>query len=661
MRTFQVLGVACLVLFSAAAVAEQRGTSLGTWRTGDFSAPELVSRWGHGDTNGAHNEIAVDAGRKRAGRPSVRLVTNAGFDNWVYFPDTKDWDIDLTGAESLKGYLRSENPNGWGGDPWILFVDKAGHQARFDGQRRRLFEATKDWTELVVPVGADLQRKCAEYGWQPKIDGEFDWKHVACVQIHQDTDNYGYTIWYSGFAFTGNGPVRWWLSSHEQPDLTVGFAEQVPQYRRNFPTEPDPHHNIPELVGKEATEKHWPDAGEAIRYVVHVKNAGFVPSAGSDLVCRIDGQVVKRAEVPPLAPRQETRIEVPWTWKQGPYPVVITVDPENRMCEITKKNNTLEFLTDAYALVAVCDRRIVEPIERVNNWYGSYAFEDWMRGATVDQINRMCRRCRYDFAPRGAEISVRLANILYVDEITDANRESVDQSLKLDIYDGTWHYDLRALDEWCDLANDFDWALVHELTHQLGIIDNYQYDLGPDSNAVNHKQYDRGPGGIMGGGRVGDNAYPAYAEVDVAGMNLTRGHRRGFFGEYLYCIPLQNTLVVSADGKPLAHAPLEVFQKDMHTGRIDAPPVFRGNTDASGEFPLPNREVPKTFTTATGCTLHPNPFGYPDVVGRNGLFLIRAQVNGRWHFAFLDIGHFVAEYARGHRDAARYPVELQPE
>jgi hypothetical protein len=52
---------------------------------------------------------------------------------------------------------------------------------------------------------------------------------------------------------------------------------------------------------------------------------------------------------------------------------------------------------------------------------------------------------------------------------------------------------------------------------------------------------------------------------------------------------------------------------------------------------------------------------YADVVGRNGLFLIRAEIDGTWYFSFIDIGRFVVEYARGHKDAATYPVELKSE
>ena len=67
------------------------------------------------------------------------------------------------------------------------------------------------------------------------------------------------------------------------------------------------------------------------------------------------------------------------------------------------------------------------------------------------------------------------------------------------------------------------------------------------------------------------------------------------------------------------------------------------------------------FTTETGCTLHPNPFGHIDVVGRNGLLMLRTQVGGTWYYAFMDIGLFNVEFARGHTKEATYKVTLLPE
>jgi hypothetical protein len=392
-----------------------------------------------------------------------------------------------------------------------------------------------------------------------------------------------------------------------------------------------------------------------------VVNAGFVRSAPTDLVCAVDGGTLRTLPVPALDPRAEVVLDVSWRWAAGTHRFTARVDPAGAMDQISRKNDVLEFDTDAYVIDAVCERSIVAPIAKVNGFYGSFGFEDWMRGATVDRMNAMFRSSRYDFAPEGARISVRLGKIFLVDSLPDGDAGPLDRSLGLDIYDGTWHYPLRAIDEWIDLANGFDWALVHELTHQLGIIDDYQFDLGADGNKVNGKPFEHGNGGIMGGGSAGDNAQPAYADIDVAGMNLTRGHRRGYFGEYLFCLPEKNVLVLSAGGKPLADADVYVYQKDMDTGKVEGPAVHAGRTDAAGRFPLANRPVPKEYATATGCTLRPNPFGYPDVVGRNGLFLVRARSGSSWYYGFITIGPFVCEYARGHRDAGTCPLELKPE
>jgi len=42
------------------------------------------------------------------------------------------------------------------------------------------------------------------------------------------------------------------------------------------------------------------------------------------------------------------------------------------------------------------------------------------------------------------------------------------------------------------------WSLNHEITHQLGIIDNYQLDLSGENNKVNGKGFGQPDGGIMG-------------------------------------------------------------------------------------------------------------------------------------------------------------------
>lgn len=649
---------ASFVAAVSSAQAARRGISKGDWHTGEFSDPAYIAHWGYGDDGHSKNDFSVDHQQLRDGKATTRLDTAGGGDNWAYFPNTGDLDLDVWSADAFKFWIKSQTKDGknppWSRDDlWVIFYDMSGKRAYFDGTDHRISQTLKDWTEITVPVAQHVDTEAAKNNWKVTIDDGFSWRHIAYVEIHAAIG--GPTIkWYSGVRFVAEQPVKWWLSSLDKPDLSVTYAEQLPRYKRIGGG----------YQGDLDALKHWPDPGEMMKYIVHVKNVGFKRSEATDFLCTIDGKTVKTAKVPALAPRHEILIEVPWSWKQGPYQFIASVDTKNKLDEISKKNNTLDFKTDAYKLVAVCEKAVVEPVDKVASFYNSFSFEDWMRGATVDQMNALFRHSKYDFAPNGAEITVRLDKIFLVDEIPDDGEkiQKIDKSLALDDFDGVWHYPLRAAGEWCGRARTYDWALIHELTHQLGIIDNYCMDTSGDRNKINGKPWMHGEGGIMGGGQIGNNTQPTYADIDVAGMNITKGVRRGYYGEYLYCIPMQNTLVLSVAGKPLADAEVKVYQRNMHTQNIEGPSTQEGKTDPEGKFALANRPIDKERTTITNCPMHANPFGQIDFVGRNGVLFIRAKASdGKFYYGYIDIGRFVCEYARGHKDSATYSIEMKAE
>lgn len=662
----------CLVLSASCAFAAKRSISEGTWQAGEFSEPQFLSRWGYGATDQASiNKITADTTLKKAGQSSIKLDTTSGFDTWVYFPNTKDLDLDVSNLTTFRFSLRTENKNGWSGDPWVIFNDMAGNSATFKGTKNRLTEALDGWVDFSIPLGAELQSMAAEtekylsieenkrgpapIQWLLVVAPGFDWKHIASFEFHADTGGYGFIMWHDGVQFDSRDEhVLWWLSSIDKPDLSVTWAEQFPHYQRYSV---DYKNVYPELTPEQQKMKHWPDKGESIYYEAHVKNVGFKRSEPTDFVCTIDGTEAQRASIPALDPRQETTVKVAWTWKMGAYKWEARVETSGKIDEISKKNNTLAFQTNAYSLFAICEKGMTEQVDAVNNVYGSFSYEDWMRGDTVDTMNRLFRHSKFDFAPEGATIGVRIGRIYVVDKIMD------DTQSKFDVLacDGGWSYGSAGAMEYCNLANSYMWALNHELTHQLGIIDDYNLDLPGNNNKINGKGFSQPDGGMMGGGHVGSNTQPSYADIDIAGMNTTYGYRRGYFGEYLFNIPDQNTLILKADGKPLANAEVEVYQKDMNNGMIQGVPKHKGTADSRGSFTLANLPVPKTYTTATGCTLKPNPFGYIDVVARNGLLMVRAKSDGKWYYDFIDIGHFTCEYARGHKKSATYTLDLKPE
>lgn len=662
-RTFRILLVgitACITLIETGhAALPNAGRGAGAFHTGEFSEPEFSARWGYGTTDQEHfNTVSSDPVMKTTGNGSIKYDTGSGFDAWTYFPDTKDLNLDASSFTEFAFSMRSENANGWGGsDPWIDFRDRYGRTAQYGGtdpDTGRQFSpggllshALKDWVEVRIPVGDGAGTRAEASGWRLKADSGFDWRHIESFELHADTGGYGYKLWLDNVRFEAPTPVRWFISSLDKPDLTVTYAEMSPRYKRYFPKYDN---GYPELAPGGAAEKHWPSAGEKVHFTVHIRNVGRKTSSATRFMCSIAGKVAKTAIVPALKSRQETTVIVPWTWKQGPYELVATVGTDGHSDEITRKNNVLRFCTDAYTLDAFCEKGMAALVDSVNNYYGSFSYEDWLRGATVDNINRILKHSRYDFAPKGALASVRIDRIVIVDKITD----DVEAGPAYGTYDGSWKYPTGSATEYRNLANTYMWALDHELTHQLGVIDDYNLDLAGQSNKINGKKFSQPNGGMMGGGDIRPNSAPAYSNIDIAGLNLTYPHRRGYFGEYLYAVPDTNSLLLTADGKPLADAEVQVYQK--HDGEVSGEPTQKGVTDLNGRIALVNRPVKKQFTTATGMTLRPNPFGQIDVVGNNGLLMVRAKSGDGWRYAFVPITDLVVAFARGQHKEAAYTV-----
>ncbi len=210
------------------------------------------------------------------------------------------------------------------------------------------------------------------------------------------------------------------------------------------------------------------------------------------------------------------------------------------------------------------------------------------------------------------------------------------------------------------MADRIDAGLLHELMHQLGMIDLYGITITSDRNDVltpdglpHGGTYGYGRPGLMGGGDIAPHdqtpgAALYLSEHTVHGLNSNTGSRRGYYGEYLYDVPeTVELLVLDSAGNPAANTTVRVFQ--MEAGRLPNTPVITGTTDGHGRFALPNRAPLGTFTTGTGHTLGANPFGTINVVGANSLALIElARPSGDFDHAWFNLTDANLAYRAGH-------------
>ncbi|HUU21110.1 MAG TPA: hypothetical protein VM389_01115, partial [Phycisphaerae bacterium] len=229
-----LLGIAPAIVGETVVAAEPRPKA--TMHSSEFTEPALAGRWGYGATDQEHpNVVSGDQTIRRAGKGSVKLDTGSGFDTWLYFPDTKDLDLDATQCRALAFWMRTENKNGWGGDPWVILRDARARSARYDGTLQRLRRTLKEWVEFRLPLDPAATDAIAGAGWKLTVEAGFDWKHVAAVEVHADTGGYGFVMYLDDMRFLpaqGNPAAPWRLTSLDRPDLTVTWAEQVPACHR---------------------------------------------------------------------------------------------------------------------------------------------------------------------------------------------------------------------------------------------------------------------------------------------------------------------------------------------------------------------------------------------------------------------------------------------
>lgn len=425
--------------------------------------------------------------------------------------------------------------------------------------------------------------------------------------------------------------------------LTIGRTPRYPRYCLDYT------HDVPMLCPGTETAPRFPAEGEIVTLHARVANQGEQPTTSVPFTWTLDGAVQQTGLLPGLDAGAEYTLTWTWAWQSGPHTITLALGVLED--ELTPANNRLDHRTDAHYLEVLVHPYFVEAFRRYRNLVGSYSFADWLQ-AQFAQMNQRLAAAVYPETPHGVPDRIR------IDVITTTVAVGGDQVVGHLDFDGRWTFrperdyrDTPQNEAWESaeryartFAAGIDWGLIHELAHQLGLIDLYQLNVSPsDGNRVHDGQglpllagfYWARPD-LMGGDDVAP--YDATHFGPHAAMALVRntGYRRGYFGEYLYDLPtVIRVQVLDRRDRPVPAATVSAYQTERNV--VGRDPVFTGLTDATGVFTLPNRPVSPTLTTATAHTLRPNPFGRIDVVGRNGQMLLRVALDDQEFFVWLPL------------------------
>lgn len=440
------------------------------------------------------------------------------------------------------------------------------------------------------------------------------------------------------------------------PDLDVTYISRNPKYNpyKVRYTMYSDGVTVPYLEPGSENDKRVPTDGENVSFTAHVINKGSSSSPSANYQWLIDDVVVQNGMLVSLSVGQEITVTYNWVWKSGVHTVTFKADPLGNILESSKVNNIGMQRTNALSFAIYVDPTIYARMNTLRNVIGSYSFEDWIQWQVAKMNQRLEQAC-YPVSPQG------VLDRVYIDLI-EINSQLPNPPASG--YDGRWLF--GGSPDYANIfANQIDWGLIHELTHQLGIIDLYHVAAAQEQIFVLDQYGQRvtttflwqdGVIGLMGGGDTAPyNNTTFYSSHTSGGFVSNAGYRRGYYGEYLYDTPTSTFIqVLDSDGYPVFNANISVYQRNT-SAIVDNIPEIQGTTDINGIYQLTNRiPVGLGTTTATGHTIKKNPFGSIDVVGRNGIMLIKITKNGQEEFKWLNITWLNINYWSGKKDSQTY-------
>ena len=400
--------------------------------------------------------------------------------------------------------------------------------------------------------------------------------------------------------------------------------------------------------GQDQSTPRWPEMGQTVTYTATVRNRG-TRVVGSTLprLWTLDSVPVDTSssfEV--LLPGETATYSWSTEWDGADHEIGFAFDlPDAR-----PDNNAMAVNSKSIAFLSYADRTYIENFREESPGYAPISDDlfDWLN-AHMARFNQL-------FADAGTAKRVHFDTLQALDDAApdpDVNRiefaifpfryRAIDGSLR-----GSGYY---------DPAEDLDYGLLHEMGHQLGLIDLYRLDLPSERNQVSGEAYWAIPCLMHGVSHfISDHSAGAMTHwLDTA---------HGYYGQYMYQLPQHARLrLLGFDGRPLAGATVRVFQRTERPGQGDILTTqvkFEGVTDGAGEWTIPNVEidpilVPQTYA---GDALPDNPFGYVAVVGTNGLLLLEVTHNDATDYAWLPITEVNAAFRDGQTGTAVFEKTL---
>lgn len=170
-----------------------------------FDMTELNASDWFPSADGATATTLNDTAVKTFGAASVRFETTGGFDTWMRYEPTNGVIWNLTDASFFRLNILADNPSAFGfqTEPVVRFIDTDGDSVEFryfrdDAPYPLWNEAIGEWIAETIPIKSMDQPTT---GWRGTNFGSPDWTRMSTVELHADTWDFGFTLWFDRLGF----------------------------------------------------------------------------------------------------------------------------------------------------------------------------------------------------------------------------------------------------------------------------------------------------------------------------------------------------------------------------------------------------------------------------------------------------------------------------
>lgn len=158
-----------------------------------------ASNWTTFASDGAAASVSNSATYVKVGAQSIRFDTLSGFDTGVRYPRTGNPHLNVSAKNYLVFWAYAINNNIGFQDNQPVVVLKSTNGGKYTYTPQGALMTNNAWRKYMIPLAGDAT-------WVRTTTGAPTLADVSQIEIHQDTWDYGFTVYYDGLEFAWLDP-----------------------------------------------------------------------------------------------------------------------------------------------------------------------------------------------------------------------------------------------------------------------------------------------------------------------------------------------------------------------------------------------------------------------------------------------------------------------